>query len=242
MKTIDLNADLGEGGDQDAALMALASSVNIACGGHAGNAQTIRHTVEIALQAQVAIGAHPGYEDPENFGRKPIHLTSEQIRSLILRQLERILAVHPSLHHIKPHGALYNQANQDKSIATTLVSAIAELQPNTILYCPPRGELTKAATQKNLATCPEGFIDRRYQKNGNLCPRSDPHALIEDHDKSVSQALQIATQQTVTIFNGSTIPLAIRSLCVHGDSPDAANLLQLSRSSLEAVGIQISAP
>jgi UPF0271 protein len=242
MQMIDLNADLGEGGEQDEALMALASSVNIACAGHAGDEESIRRAVELAIQAQVAIGAHPGYEDPANFGRKPMHLSDGDIRSLILHQLERILRIHPQLHHVKPHGALYNQSNQDESIATALVAAIAELQPDTILYCPPQGELIKAAAAIKLATCAEGFIDRRYQEDGNLCPRSEDRALVEDIENAVSQALKIALEQTVTTLNGATIPLKARTLCVHGDCPHAMELLRLSRSSLEGAGIEIVAP
>ena len=242
MQTIDLNADLGEGGVQDEALMTLTSSVNIACGGHAGNEESILRAVELATLAQVAIGAHPGYEDTANFGRKPMHLSPGEIRDLILRQLERMLRIQPQLHHVKPHGALYNQSNQDEAMAAALVAAIAELQPTTILYCPPHGALATAAAEINLTTCAEGFIDRRYQNDGNLCPRTEPRALIEDIAEAISQSLKIAIQQTVTTHNGATIPLRARTLCVHGDSPYAMDLLRLSRSSLEAAGITISAP
>lgn len=242
MQTIDLNADLGEGGEQDAALMALASSVNIACGGHAGDEESIRRAVELAIHAQVAIGAHPGYEDTANFGRKPMSLSTGDIRSLVLRQLERMLRLHPKLHHVKPHGALYNQSNRDEAMAAALVAAIAEAQPHTILYCPPHGALTKAASQVKLATCAEGFIDRRYQEDGNLCPRADERALIENLDEAVSQALSIAIQQTVTTLKGSTLPMEAKTLCLHGDNPGALDLLRLTRSSLEEAGIVIMAP
>ena len=242
MHTIDLNADLGEGGENDEALMALASSVNIACGGHAGDAGSIRRAVGLAIQAQVAIGAHPGYEDPAHFGRRAMKVSADEIRGLIHRQLERILAVHPQLHHVKPHGALYNQSNQDEAMAEALVAAISELQPNTILYCPPHGSLAIAANGIKLATCAEGFIDRRYKEDGNLCPRTEERALIEDIDEAVSQALSIATQQMVTTLKGTTIPMEARTLCIHGDSPDAVNLLRLTRSSLEEAGIKITAP
>ena len=242
MQTIDLNADLGEGGKQDKALMALTSSVNIACGGHAGDEESIRRAVELAIQSQVAIGAHPGYEDPENFGRKPMQLSTGEIRDLILRQLERMLRIHPHLHHVKPHGALYNQSNQDEEMATALVAAIAEVQSNTILYCPPHGALAKAAAEIKLATCAEGFIDRRYQDDGNLCPRTNPRALIENVNEAVSQALLIANHEIVTTLNGATIPLKTRTLCVHGDSHDAVELLRLTRSALQDAGIQIIAP
>jgi len=242
MHTIDFNVDLGEGGEHDEALMALSSSVNIACGGHAGDDESIRRAVELAIQAQVAIGAHPGYEDRAHFGRLPMKISSDEIRSLIHRQLERILAIHPRLHHVKPHGALYNQSNQDEAMANALVAAIAELQPDTILYCPPNGELAKAAAEINLTTCAEGFIDRRYDENGNLCPRANERALIEDPDQAVSQALQIATQQTVKTLKGTTIPLKARTLCVHGDSPIAVDLLRLTRSFLIDAGIEIMYP
>lgn len=242
MRTIDLNADLGEGGDQDEALMALASSVNIACGGHAGNMESIRQSVELAIQTRVAIGAHPGYEDPDHFGRKPMELSNEEIRSLMHRQLERVLSLQPQLHHVKPHGALYNQANQDLSMAEALVTAIAELQPDTILYCPPQGELIKAAAGIKLNTCAEGFSDRRYQDDGSLCPRSEPGALITNLDEAVSQALRIATRRNVTTLTGTIIPLKAETLCVHGDGRDAATLLRITRTSLEQAGIGIMAP
>jgi 5-oxoprolinase (ATP-hydrolysing) subunit A len=242
MKTMDLNADLGEGGEHDAALMALASSVNIACGGHAGDERSIRLAVELAMQAQVAIGAHPGYEDTIHFGRKPMHLSPGEIRSLILRQLERMLRIHPQLHHVKPHGALYNQANENEAMAEALVAAIAGLQPDTILYCPPHGALAMAASAIGMATCAEGFIDRRYQDDGNLCPRSDHRALIEKTDEAVAQALRIAIHRTVTTLSGASIPLEAKTLCVHGDSPGAVEVLRLTRSSLERAGIGIMAP
>ncbi|QTN31569.1 5-oxoprolinase subunit PxpA [Akkermansiaceae bacterium] len=242
MHTIDLNADLGEGGEQDEALMAFASSANIACGGHAGNRESIRRAVGLAINAQVAIGAHPGYEDPAHFGRRPMILSAGEIRSLIHRQLERILAIHPRLHHVKPHGSLYNQANEDEAMASALVSAIAELQPDTILYSPPRGALALAAAAIKMATCPEGFIDRRYQDDGSLCPRTDERALIENADEAVSQAIQIAIKKSVTTLSGATIPLKAQTLCIHGDSHHALDLVTLTRSSLENAGIRISAP
>ncbi len=242
MSTIDLNADLGEGGDQDGALMSLVSSVNIACGGHAGDDRSIRCAVELAIRSHTAIGAHPGYEDPVNFGRRPMELSGDEIRGLIHRQLERILRIHPQLHHVKPHGALYNQSNQDAAMAEALVSAIAEIQPETILYCPPRGALSSAASAIQLTTCAEGFIDRRYRKDGNLLPRTDPLALIKNAQEAMSQALDIAIGGTVTTREGTVIPMAANTLCIHGDSPDAVDLLRLTRSSLEDAGVRIMAP
>lgn len=242
MRTIDLNADLGEGGEHDAELMALASSANIACGGHAGDGESIRRAVDMALQARCAIGAHPGYEDRENFGRKPMQLSGTEIRDLILRQLERMMRIHPELHHVKPHGALYNQANQDDAMARALVGAIAEILPNTILYCPPLGALANAAAAMNLATCTEGFIDRRYMDNGNLCPRTKKRALIEDINEVLWQAYKIAILGTVTSITGNVVPMNAKTLCVHGDSPAAVELLRQTRSLFERAGIKIIAP
>lgn len=242
MHRIDLNADLGEGGGEDEEFMSLISSVNIACGGHAGNKESIQLTIDLALQAQVAIGAHPGYEDRPHFGRRAMQISSDEIRSLIIRQLERILAIHPQLHHVKPHGALYNQSNQSEPMAEALVLAISEILPNTILYCPPNGALVRAADEINLATCPEGFIDRRYEEDGSLCPRTETRAMIERGEEAVSQALKIATQREVITRVGTTIPLIARSLCVHGDHAGALNVLRLTRSSLELAGIEITAP
>ena len=242
MQTIDLNADLGEGGEHDAALMKLASSVNIACGGHAGDEESMRRSVDLAIRAHAAVGAHPGYEDRANFGRKQLLLSCEEIRSLILRQIERMLLFHDRLHHVKPHGALYNQSNQDPAMAEALVAAITEIQPQTILYCPSQGALAKAADQCKLTTCAEGFIDRRYQHDGSLCPRTEDRALIENLDEAVSQALNIATRGTVVAKDGIAIPLQARTLCVHGDSPEAVKLLRLTRSSLERANISIWAP
>lgn len=242
MNLIDLNADLGEGGGHDKELMTLVSSVNIACGGHAGDEESIRLAVELAMEAQVAIGAHPGYEDPGNFGRKPMEISGDEIRNLILRQLERFLQIHPQLHHVKPHGALYNQANENEAMAEDLVTAIAEVQPQTILYCPPHGAMINAAASINLTTCGEGFIDRRYLDNGMLCPRSDPRAMIEHVNHAALQALKIVNQQVVTTLSGNLIILKARTLCVHGDSPNALLTLKLSRSLLEDAGIRILAP
>lgn len=242
MEIIDLNADLGEGGAQDAALMAFASSVNIACGGYAGDDESIQRAVDLALQTQTAIGAHPGYEDPQNFGRKPMSLANGEIRSLMLRQLERFLQIHPQLHHVKPHGALYNQSNQNQAMAEALVAAIAELQPHTLLYCPPQGALATAATQCNLSICGEGYIDRRYSNDGSLCPRTDKRAVIEDVNEAVAQSLKIAIERAVTTLSGITIPLKAETLCVHGDGFGAAILMKLTHSSLKEAGIKIMAP
>lgn len=226
----------------DEELIALASSINIACGAHAGNEEVMQRCVRIASDRGVAIGVHPGYEDRANFGRQPMSLDSDDIRTLVRRQLELILSIHPDLHHVKLHGALYNQAHADPTVATAVVSVLQEILPATLLYCPPGGQLARLAADAGLRVVPEGFIDRRYQEDGTLCPRSEHQALIEDFDEVVSQALKITLHHAVSTVEGRTIALQARTLCVHGDSPDAPQLLRLTRRFLEEAGVEIKAP
>lgn len=239
--TIDLNADLGEGGMQDEELMPLISSANIACGGHAGNPDTMRTAIEAARRHGIAIGAHPGYQDPEHFGRRPLSLPVDEIRTQIREQLERFLSLCPDIHHIKPHGALYHQANQNHELAAMLCALIQQLSPRAILYAPPCGALARAAAATGLQHCPEGFIDRRYLADGSLQARVKPGAVIHDPGTACAQALQIACTRQVTPTNGPAIPLPARTLCIHSDSPDAVSMLARVRQHLEANGIEIRA-
>lgn len=242
MPIIDLNADIGEGGVADSELIAHATSVNIACGGHAGSEATMRMTIEAAKAAGVAIGAHPGYEDPDNFGRVGMNLSPAQLTNQIKRQIERFLGIHPELHHIKAHGALYNQANVDEAVAATLVDAIMELKPDTILYCPPGGEMAKFALSSGLRTCVEGFIERTYMSCGNLTPRTAQNAIIEDFREAAAQAVRITMTQSLESIDGALIPMPARTLCVHGDNPDAPELLRYCRELLNQAGVEISSP
>ncbi|MDX1681079.1 MAG: LamB/YcsF family protein [Akkermansiaceae bacterium] len=236
---MDLNADLGEGGEYDAEFMGVASSVNIACGGHAGNETIMHFCIQAALHTGAAIGAHPGYEDTENFGRKPLDLKPIQVQGQLLRQLERILGLHPELHHVKPHGALYLQANANPALAEVVVATVQHLQPNSMLYCPPTGELCKAAEEVGLKVCAEGFIDRGYLNDGSIAPREDPEAVIEDFGLATAQAMQITMSQTVESLEGEIVPLAARTLCVHSDNPDSLDLLTQCRQFMERAGVEI---
>ena len=182
MRTIDLNADLGEGGSQDAALIALASSANIACGGHAGNDDTMRAAIDGCISAGVAIGAHPGYEDRENFGRRPMDLEPAAVAELVSRQIGRFakLAARAGaeIHHVKPHGALYHQADHDPALAAAVAESVMCLLPGCGFYVPPAGALAVAGEAAGLDVWAEGFVDRRYQENGALVPRGEPGAVI----------------------------------------------------------------
>lgn len=242
---IDLNADLGEGGMHDAAMIPLVSSVNIACGGHAGDAETMRRTIGMALAAGVAVGVHPGYGDRENFGRVPLAIGNRDLFEMIVRQLLlfRQIAEDESakVHHVKPHGALYNQADQDTGIANAFAEAVAKVFPGTKVYCPPSGKLQAACQTAELETVPEGFADRRYAEDGTLVPRSEPDAVLAHPDDAVAQAIRIVSSQSVITRSGRTIPLPVQTLCVHGDGPAALVLLRAVREALEQAGIRIAA-
>jgi UPF0271 protein len=245
MGTIDLNADLGEGGSQDAALISLASSVNIACGGHAGTESTMRSSIEMALAAGVALGAHPGYEDPEHFGRRPLNLPLGNVRDLVSRQLERlallVVASKSALHHVKPHGALYLQADRDPELARAVVEGVKRIVPGCGFYAPPGGCLAAAGMEAGLSVRAEGFVDRRYGTDGKLVPRSHNAAVIEDIASGVSQGLEIACRHRVQTLAGTWISLHAETLCVHGDDPQAVFLLRAVRQALEDAGLRILA-
>jgi UPF0271 protein len=242
---IDLNADLGEGGPHDARLIPLASSVNIACGGHAGDESTMRRALDLALAAGVAVGAHPGYEDPAHFGRRRLALPADAVTDLIHRQIARFLAAAAEagapVHHVKPHGALYLQACTDPDLAAAVAGAVAGIIPGCRIYVPAGSALATAGAAAGLRVVPEGFADRRYQDDGNLVPRSHPDAVIDDPAETMRQALQIAMDQQVTTISGNIIHLPASTLCVHGDGEDAVGLLGSLRRALVDAGVRISA-
>ncbi len=246
MKTIDINADIGEGFANDSLLIPLISSANIACGGHAGDEKTMRETIKKALADNIAIGAHPGYEDRANFGRLPLNLTEKELRDSIEKQLSRFLQISNICgalpHHVKPHGALYNQANQQQEIATIFIETIAHFMPGTKIYCPPQGFLSTAAIKANLEVIPEGFADRRYEPDGTLQSRNIEGSVIHNILEATAQALLIATHQQVTTTTGPTITLPARTLCIHGDSPNALPLLQALDKSFQENQIRIQKP
>ena len=243
---IDLNVDLGEGGACDAELIALATSANIACGGHAGNEGTIATAIECALRHGVAIGAHPGYEDREHFGRRSLDLPAEQIRESIARQLARYNEVARRFgvvpHHVKLHGALYHQADHDPALAASLVREIADQVPGGFVYTSPTGAFATAASAAGLRVCAEGFADRRYCAAGTLVPRGQPGAVIEDPANAACQALEIAGNQRVRSIDGTWLPLPARTLCIHGDGPTALAALKAIRQTLVHHRIRLQPP
>src|SRR5688500_3461846 len=194
MLTVDLNCDLGEGCENDAELMRYISSANVACGFHAGDEATMRKTVELAIENNVAVGAHPGYRDKENFGRQPMPISGREVFDIVVEQIELLneicVSLGTSLHHVKPHGALYNQAARDQELAAAIAEAVIRADKNLILYGLSGSYLISEAASAGLRTASEVFADRTYQSDGSLTPRTEPNALIADAKDSVQQVLQ----------------------------------------------------
>jgi len=229
--TVDLNVDLGEGAPDDASLLALASSANIACGGHAGGGAVMREALTLAAAAGVAVGAHPGYADRANFGRVETGESPNSIASEVRRQLSGFLDAHGAPpHHVKPHGALYHRADADPEVARALCEVILDLAPTALVYAFAGGGLAAAAAAAGLVACGEGFIDRAYTPGGRLVPRGAAGAVIESPDEAAAQALRLARAP------------AISTLCVHGDGPAAVAILGAARAALAAAGIKVAAP
>ncbi|RED63829.1 LamB/YcsF family protein [Cohnella lupini] len=234
MKLIDLNADLGEGYESDERILAYVSSANIACGFHAGDAHTIRKTVESCLNRGVAIGAHPGLPDRPGFGRREMAITPQEARDYILYQVGAVqafvIAAGGRLRHVKLHGALYHMASNDRQMAASIADAIHHLGPDLMIYGLAGSELHVAASVKRLEFIAEGFADRAYLSDGSLVPRNQPGAVFEDTGTIVRQALRLVEDARV------------RTLCLHGDTPQAAEHSELISRTLEASGVRIQSP
>ncbi len=243
MTSIDLNCDMGEGMSNDAALMPYISSANIACGYHAGDENIMQQTVALALKHNVAIGAHPGFADKKNFGRKELLLPGEQYYELIIEQLNILKKITVSfdaiIHHIKPHGALYNMAARDKAIAATIAKAVKDFDKNLIVYGLSGSNLITEAQALQLKTASEVFADRTYRDDGSLTSRSQPNALIEDENVSLKQVLQMIQQQTVTSINNITVPISAETICIHGDGKHAVAFARRIHQTLKQNNIAI---
>jgi UPF0271 protein len=238
---IDLNADVGEGSPADDALIPLVSSVNIACGAHAGDAATMARTVALAAAHDCAIGAHPGYADPEHFGRRALDLPTAAIQRLVAEQIE-ILAAHAHaaetrLTHVKPHGALYNQAAREMDLAMAIARAVHDVDPDLALVGLAGSALLTAGRRLALRVAAEAFVDRRYEADGSLTPRDHPDALIDDPENAVQQVLAILRAGRLMTRTGQMVALTADTFCVHGDSPAALALVRTLRERLAADGI-----
>ncbi len=216
---------MGEGYPTDALIMPFISSVNIACGSHAGDEETIKNTIKLALQFDVSIGAHPSYPDRENFGRKSIKIADENLTSSIVEQIMLVKSIAESmgtsLKHIKPHGALYNRSAVDERVATIIAKAVKQVDKNLYLYGLPNSESEQAAIREGLIFWKEGFADRTYQSNGSLTPRTEKNAMIEDIDHALHQVIDMITQNKIKPMSGDDIPIQIETICIHGDADKA---------------------
>lgn len=242
MKRIDLNCDLGEGGEFDAELMPLITSANIACGAHAGDLETMIEAVECAVAHNVMVGAHPGYLDLRNFGRTEREITAPEAGRLVLMQIEQLYEVAGSkLRHVKLHGALYNQVSWNPYLAEGVSSDLGRLWPDLIVFALAGSNFAQAARSRGLRVAEEVFADRAYQPDGSLTPRTQPGAMIQNADAAVAQVLQVVRHGTVRAIDGTDIALTADTLCVHGDSVNTLTFAKRLRRELAGAGVAVQA-
>jgi UPF0271 protein len=235
---------MGEGIENDEALMPFITSANIACGYHAGDETTMRSTVMMAKKAHVAIGAHPSFLDRENFGRTEIKdITPQQVYDLVIAQLTSIhkivIECNAHLHHVKPHGALYNMAAKDPALSMAIAHAIYDFDKTHVLFGLSGSYLISEAKAMGIKTASEVFADRTYQDDGNLTPRTKLNALIEDEEQAISQVIQMIKKGTVTATSGKEVPILAETICLHGDGKNAVAFASAINKRLIAENITI---
>lgn len=245
MTTIDLNADLGEGCDGDEELLGIVSSANVACGGHAGDAETMAATIRLAVVNGVSVGAHPGYPDREGFGRVSGFLEGDQLYESLTGQVRALADIAAPLgarlSHVKPHGALYNDAVSNRELADIIARVTAEAPGSPALMGMAGSAMQAAAEQHELEFIAEGFVDRAYEPDGTLVPRTEPNAVHADLNVATTQALRLAQDSEVTACDGSVISVTAETLCIHGDTPGAAEAARAVRTVLESQGVEVRA-
>lgn len=245
---MDINADLGEsfgvytlGNDPD--LMPLITSVNVACGFHAGDPQVMAATVALAKQYGVAVGAHPSWPDLQGFGRRMMIFQPEEVERIILYQIGALAgfcnAAGITMQHVKPHGALYNQAAREPALATAIARAVKQFSPSLVLFGLAGSELIVAGEKIGLRVANEGFPERVYEPDGSLRSRSLPGALIEDPKHAAAQALQLAREGIIIRTGSQTRTIQVDTLCIHGDSPGAIAITRSVRAALQDDGIPV---
>ncbi len=251
MTVIDLNCDMGESygawrmGD-DAGIMPLITSANVACGFHAGDPSTIRATVGLAVEHRVAIGAHPSLPDLQGFGRRAMKISANECYDLVLYQAGAVeafaRAAGAPLHHVKIHGMLYNIAAKDAELADAIARATRDLGGGVMLYGLSGSAMMTAAAKVGVRAVGEVFADRSYQPDGTLTPRSDPGAMITDEAASVAQVMMMVEQGKVRSLPGNEVPVDAGTLCLHGDQPGAARFARALRQAFAGRGIEVRAP
>ncbi len=242
MRTIDLNCDLGEGAGQDAALMPLVSSANIACGAHAGDAATMAATVALARRHGTAIGAHPGFADRVNFGRVEQAVSPAAAAQLVAEQVAALAALAgPDLRHVKLHGALYNQTARDSALAAAVADRLAVEWPRLTVMALAGSALVRAARARGLVVAEEGFADRTYRADGSLTARSRPDALIHRDDDAVAQVRRMVLEGRVGSVDGTDAAVRVDTVCVHGDGAHAVDFARRLREALARSGVAVRA-
>jgi UPF0271 protein len=237
---IDLNCDLGEAAPHDAALMRFVSSANIACGGHAGDDETMAAAVALARRQGVAIGAHPSHADRPHFGRRELPIAPQAAATLVVEQVERLAAVAGETpRHVKLHGGLYHQVARDEALAGAVAAAIAGRWPGMILFAPAGSRLVEVARSLGLMVAEEAFIDRAYAAAGTLLPRSQPGAVIVDPQAAAERAVRLVREGRVGASDGGDVVIRADTLCIHGDGTDPTSLAAAVREALAAAGITV---
>ncbi|MFB5677401.1 LamB/YcsF family protein [Paenibacillus terreus] len=250
MYRVDLNCDLGEsfgsyklGMDEE--ILPYVTSVNIACGFHAGDPSVMRRTVQLALAAGTAIGAHPGLPDLIGFGRRNMDISTQDAHDMVVYQIGAldafVRAEGGTLQHVKPHGALYNMAAKRKDLSEAIAQAVYKVNPELILFGLSGSELIRAGEAIGLQTAREVFADRTYEQDGSLTPRSQPDALIKDHDQAISQVMRMIREGVVRSREGQEIRIQADTVCIHGDGPQALEFARQIRKSCEEAGIELVA-
>ncbi|MEC2394520.1 lactam utilization protein LamB [Bacillus thuringiensis serovar shandongiensis] len=252
MTTIDLNCDLGEsfgaykmGNDDE--ILPFVSSINVACGFHAGDPIVMRQTVEKALKHNVAIGAHPGFPDLIGFGRRNMNVSASEVYDYVLYQIGAldgfVKAAGAKMHHVKPHGALYNMAATDPAIADAIVKAISHMNPDLLLYGLANSEAFIQAAEKYKVTfMQEVFADRTYKQDGTLTSRTEKNALITDEGEAIKQVLQMVKEGYVETVNGEKVTVQAQTICLHGDGEKAVQFVEGIYRTFELNGVSICAP
>lgn len=243
---VDLNADLGEGAGHDDELLALVTSANIACGFHAGDAGTMRTSIEAARARNVAVGAHPSLFDRENFGRKELPVAPAEIFDAVVYQLGIFQAIAEACgvrpNHVKPHGALYNMAARDDDLAKAIAHAVANVDAQLIFFAPASSALARAGEAEGLQIAREVFADRNYCSDGSLVSRSRPDALLHNSSDAAPRVLRMLREGKVRSVDGKDVDVRAETVCLHGDNPEAVEFARALRLRLEKEGVALRAP
>lgn len=242
-KTVDINADVGEGLGNEALMMPYLSSCNIACGGHAGDAKTMTEVVRLAKKHKVKIGAHPSFPDPLNFGRAVMDISAADLYSSLksqIRILQQILHnENAQLHHIKPHGALYNLVAKDEKTARIIIEVVKSIAMPIQLYMPYNSVISKLAEQEKISVTFEAFADRNYEENLSLVSRKKANAILRENSKILNHVLGVIHREKVTTINGVEVTIKASTFCVHGDTKNAVEILEFLSKELPKYNVKI---